>query len=108
MDKKTALTLFFFVIFLSAYSQTDSVDACKEYEKMLLQADTLFAQMRAYDSAVIEINRKILRGGISESVEDRLYRQIDDLKKEKEILQKKMEEYAVKAKTLRMECENSK
>ncbi len=108
MDKKITSLFLFFFIFISAYSQTDSVDACREYEKVLQQADTLFAQMRAYDSAMIEINRKILRGGISESVEDRLYRQIDDLKKEKEILQKKMEEYAVKAKTLRMECENSK
>lgn len=111
--KKILLVLTFFY-FTNVTSQVvldengDTVNpSCLLYEDMLSSVDTLYAQMRACDSAVAEIQKRISKGNISEQNEILMYQEIVDIKKQKISLQAKLEEYGILAKELKYSCDNN-
>lgn len=110
----TLLILSIFLFFpLSSRSQIldengDTVSSnCLLYEDILSSVDTLYAQMRACDSAIAEIQNRISKGSISEQNEILMYQEIDVIKKEKILLEAKLEEYGILAKQLKYQCENN-
>lgn len=109
MDKKLLFLFYFsFFVFLSANAQEiTKEEACTEYFYILTKADTTFAQMRACDSAVAEIQKRISEGNISEQNEILMYQEIVETKKEKLLLEAKLEEYGILAKQLKYQCENN-
>ena len=110
MDKKIPFIfcfLFFSFLYLSASAQEPTrEDACREYENILAKVDTTFAQMRACDSAMAEIQDRISKGDISEQNEILMYQEIVEIKKQKVLLESKLKKYGVLAKQLEYHCKN--
>ena len=108
MDKKIPFIFcFLFFYFLSASAQEPTrEDACREYENILAKVDTTFAQMRACDSAMAEIQDRINKGNITEQNQLQMYQQIVEIKKQKILLEVKIKEYGVLAKQLEYHCKN--
>ncbi len=108
MDKKLLFLICFFIfIFTATAQEITKEEACTEYFYILTKADTTFAQMRACDSAIAEIQSRISKGGISEQNELLMYQEIVETKKEKILLEVKLKEYGILAKQLKYQCENN-